>query len=59
MREIIFDAYDESTDTEGTLVYTVPDAAVITGTDAEADAESASLEAGTYPPRFIPGTVAA
>ena len=38
----------------GVLVYRVPDETAISEYDAEYDAEQASIEAGTYPPEFIP-----
>lgn len=59
MKEILFDAHDESTGAEGVLVYRVPDDTVIGEWSAEADAERASLDAGTYPPRFVPQPVTA
>lgn len=53
MREVQFD-YTDDNGREGLLVYTVPDDTVISEDDAEADAESASMRAGTYPPAFLP-----
>ncbi len=36
----------------GVLVYRVPSGTQLSQYDAEADAEAASIAAGTYPPRF-------
>lgn len=48
MREIRFETEG------GVLVYRVPDSTTLSEYDAEADAEAASIAAGTYPPEFIP-----
>jgi hypothetical protein len=53
MKYVQFETTDED-DTEGLLIYRVPDGTVISKDDAQYDAEQASLEAGTYPPAFVP-----
>lgn len=47
MKEVRFDYLEN-----GMLVYLVPDDTVISEDDAEYDAETASMAAGTYPPRY-------
>lgn len=51
MKDIQFDY--TINDVDGVMVYSVPDDTVISEDDAEADAEIASIQAGTYPPRFV------
>lgn len=51
MQEVRFD-YTTDDGTDGQLVYVVPDNTILSEYDTEADAEAASIEAGTYPPRF-------
>lgn len=53
MKDIQFDC-TTAAGTTGVLIYSVPDNTEISEWDAEYDAEQASMEAGTYPPRFVP-----